>query len=394
MRPAFEHPYAITMWDFSWLERRWPGAGYEDWDRALEELTDRGYDAVRIDAYPHLIAEDGQREWELLPQWNQMSWGAQSIIRVRVLPALLDFIRAAARAGVSVALSTWFREDRDNVRVGIRSPRDMARIWIETLRAIDAAGLIEHILYVDLCNEFPMAVWAPFMYTEQWMRNIARSNLPKDATLESLRPAPIPRTSPALATWMAEAIAIVREEFPDIDYTFSSSAEVSTWREQDVAAFDVLEPHIWMAGNDHSDYYENVGYDFEAFDPAGFDNVVARGRVEYERDRERYDATLFRTIDEAAEWARASRKGLYTTECWALIDYKDWPGLEWDWMLDLNARAVEYVVTTGRWVGISTSNFCGPQFAGMWREIDWHRRLTGLIRSAPVDIDLHRGVVR
>lgn len=23
---------AITMWDFSWLERRWPGAGYEDWD--------------------------------------------------------------------------------------------------------------------------------------------------------------------------------------------------------------------------------------------------------------------------------------------------------------------------------------------------------------------------
>ena len=25
-------PRAITMWDFSWLERRWPGAGYEDWD--------------------------------------------------------------------------------------------------------------------------------------------------------------------------------------------------------------------------------------------------------------------------------------------------------------------------------------------------------------------------
>ncbi|MBN1791595.1 MAG: cellulase, partial [Bacteroidales bacterium] len=24
-------PRAITMWDFSWLERRWPGAGYEDW---------------------------------------------------------------------------------------------------------------------------------------------------------------------------------------------------------------------------------------------------------------------------------------------------------------------------------------------------------------------------
>jgi len=46
------------MWDFSWLERRWPGAGYEDWDKVLDELAERGYNAVRIDAYPHLIAEN------------------------------------------------------------------------------------------------------------------------------------------------------------------------------------------------------------------------------------------------------------------------------------------------------------------------------------------------
>ena len=41
-----KRPLAITMWDFSWLERRWPGAGYEDWDQALDELKARGYDAV------------------------------------------------------------------------------------------------------------------------------------------------------------------------------------------------------------------------------------------------------------------------------------------------------------------------------------------------------------
>jgi len=50
-----KRPLAITMWDFSWLERRWPGAGYEDTALALDELKARGYDAVRIDAYPHLI---------------------------------------------------------------------------------------------------------------------------------------------------------------------------------------------------------------------------------------------------------------------------------------------------------------------------------------------------
>ena len=55
------HPLALTMWDFSWLERRWPGAGYEDWDLALDELKARGYDGVRIDAYPHLIHADAGR---------------------------------------------------------------------------------------------------------------------------------------------------------------------------------------------------------------------------------------------------------------------------------------------------------------------------------------------
>jgi hypothetical protein len=45
---AIKHPRAITMLEFSWIERRWAGAGYEDWDRALDELKERGYNAVRI----------------------------------------------------------------------------------------------------------------------------------------------------------------------------------------------------------------------------------------------------------------------------------------------------------------------------------------------------------
>ena len=58
-------PLAIAMWDFSWLERRFPGGGFEDWDRALDELQERGYVAVRIVACPHLIATDPQARWSL-----------------------------------------------------------------------------------------------------------------------------------------------------------------------------------------------------------------------------------------------------------------------------------------------------------------------------------------
>ena len=53
-----EQPVAIAMWYVSWLWRRYPGGGFEDWDRALDELEERGYNAVRIDAFPHLVARD------------------------------------------------------------------------------------------------------------------------------------------------------------------------------------------------------------------------------------------------------------------------------------------------------------------------------------------------
>ena len=86
-----KHPRAITMWEFSWIERRWTGAGYEDWDKALDELKERGYNAVRIDPFPHLLATDARRTWTLLPEWNTQVWGSPDVNRIVLMPALTDF---------------------------------------------------------------------------------------------------------------------------------------------------------------------------------------------------------------------------------------------------------------------------------------------------------------
>ena len=355
------------MWDFSWLERRWPGAGYEDWDRALAELVERGYDTVRIDAYPHLVARDGEKPWRLLPVWNQQAWGAQSAITVQVLPQLTDFIRRAAHHGVEVALSSWFRQDVDDVRMGLLTPADLAQAWIATLDVLDSAGVLGSIAYVDLANEFPHPLWAPFIYGTDWGTGFTVDH-------------------PRIEAWITESVGLVRTAYPDLAYTYSFTGKVQDMARADVRALDVLEPHLWMAGA--SDFYERVGYAYERFSPVGYDNLVQRGRDTYLADQDRYDSAIFDQIDQAAEWSRSTGKPLVTTECWSVVDYKDWPGLDWDWVMNLNRRAVERAAATGRWTGLATSNFCGPQFAGVWRDVAYHRGLTDLIHAATVDADL------
>jgi sugar-binding cellulase-like protein len=362
-------PRAITMWDFSWLERRWPGAGYEDWDQALDELVARGYDAVRIDAYPHLVAAGAERPWELLPVWTQQTWGAPAPITVRVMPSLLDFMSKARDRGVRVALSTWFRRDRDDVRMRLTTSAALADVWAETLDAVAAAGLMDTVLYVDLCNEFPLAIWAPFFAGSE------------DATFTS-------RTTRAVADYMQAAAVRLRARHPGVPVTFSNTGEMDRWREQDVTGLDLLEPHLWMADDDLTDYYSKVGYAFERYEPRGYDNMIANAERVYREGRAGYDAAIVENIDRCAAWSRATGLPLVTTECWAVIDYKDWPGLDWGWVLELNTHAVRHAAATGRWVALATSNFCGPQFHGVWREVGLHLELTELIKGAPIDDDL------
>jgi hypothetical protein len=62
-------------------------------------------------------------------------------------------------------------------------------MWVETLRHIEGAGLLDQILFVDLCNEFPLPVWAPWLYVERLARDALRGRLSMDVSLaEVMRP--------------------------------------------------------------------------------------------------------------------------------------------------------------------------------------------------------------
>jgi len=360
----------IAMWDFSWLERRWPGAGYEDWDRALDELAERGYGAVRIDPYPHLLAAGPERTWTLEPAWTTNDWGSPGIIDIVVLPHLIEFIAKCRARRIKVALSTWFREDTAGVRRGL-SAKAHVDGWLRTLDLLKQARLLDAILYVDLCNEWPLDVWAPWFETGRnngdWYQ-------------------------PASLAYMRDAIATVRSAHPELPLLFSFCNEnTEAYGAHDLGFFDLFEHHLWMSQQNGNEFYKQVGYNYERFDLKGYRNLALNAEPAYRARPDYWTGLLRRRVAALAEAAVKGGKPLITTECWALVDYKDWPKLDWAWIKDLCRVGVETASSSGRWLAIATSNFCGPQFRGMWRDVRWHQEMTRMIRAGAIAADLRRG---
>ena len=350
------------MWDFSWLERRTPGGGYGNWGQALDELAERGYNAVRIDAYPHLIAR-GLPRAELEPVWSVHEWGSTTPIEVAPMPALVEFIAQCGQRDIQVGLSTWFRKDRDDSRMRIKSPGEHAEIWLQTIAPLRAAGVMDHVCYVDLCNEFPGELWAPFF-----------DNRP-DSSWNGM-------TDKSLA-WMEAAVQAFRAQAADVPVTVSVVGFDAKVRER-WSFMDFLELHIWMTQS--SDFIERIGGNYNNFDYSGYEAIAAKAGPTFRGEQAHWEMKLRERILGWADIARACRRPLVTTECWAIVNYRDLPGLDWGWVKELCAYGVEEALRTGCWAGVATSNFCGPQFAGMWNDVAWHQRLTGKIRTAEVTL--------
>lgn len=113
---------------------------------------------------------------------------------------------------------------------------------IDTLRLIANAGLMDTILYVDLCNEFPGDFWSPYFRNDPpWM---TWSCWHTDAAMD----------------YMRTAIALVRQEYPDLPYCFSFDGEnTHFYRERDLSFFDLAEHHIWMTKLNKQQFYREVG---------------------------------------------------------------------------------------------------------------------------------------
>lgn len=382
-------PSALTMWEFSWLVRRTaPEAEYADWDRVLDELAALGYDTIRLDAFPHLLAAGANGEtverFTILPQSELFFWGNHEPVEVAPKAGLIEFLGKMRDRGMKAGLSTWFNDDTTHRADDVVTPEDYARIWRETLDILAEADLLDVVSWVDLCNEFPLGKWArgayryifddepdnPFSALNQW---------------DDEQKARVQR-------YFDEAIPALRAAYPDLRYTFSF-AGFSAWPNLeglDVSEFDLAEVHIWLS--DDLNFQLQSGQTNLLLETEGsLDAHVERAPGVYFDQREHWLEILRTNISGWVEWADAQRLPLVTSESWGPINYSDVAPLddheEWAWVKDVCAEGVRMASEYG-FEGICTSNFCQPQFPGMWSDAEWHQRLTELIHGGELRRDL------
>jgi len=379
---GIDSPLAIAMWDFSWLQRHYPTDSFSDWPGILDQLVDRGYNAVRIDAFPLLVAADGEGKVEdsfHYPRnnWSPAMWGNQFTTTTHPRSGLIEFLKLCEARDVAVGLSTWFFPAANRSVEHVAGVEDFVRVWDETLQLLADNDCMRNVVYVDLLNEYPL------FHGFKWLTNELEKRADKD------RPEDAERwfNDEQIAFYNGfadETIKALAEKWPGLDFMYClPKTSTVPWQDVDLSRFAALDMHVWFV---HSDFGARSGY-FETFH--GLSNkpndlAFAAGGEKINRmwaeEKERLTEWMENEIAQAAAAAHAHGIPVGNTEGWGPINWIDHPGLDWT----MTKEAGEICAHLGAKYGYAfncTSNYTHPHFRGIWDDVDWHRRLTSIIKA-------------
>jgi hypothetical protein len=377
-------PLALAMWDFSWLTRRDGDENeYADVDAILDAFVERGYNCIRLDAFPHLIAADQQgniqSDFLIPPQKPYFMWGNHSEVSINPRRDLIHFMHACRDRKIRLGLSTWLQPDTTRRDQLVSTPQDMARVWIETLEWINNHGLLDIVEWVDMCNEFPIELWAE--KAAEYINESLTNNV------SQLNPSILPYTKPQanqVSDYMNETITLMKQAFPTQRYCFSFAAgHANNYCHFDFSTFDCFEPHIWLNQNKTFMFASGLlGTLLEI--PEATEVIYPIAENLYYNARKNWLGWLDNAIESWAALANRYQIPLYTSESWGPINYQDLPDAcddkEWDWVFDVCEAGANMAKARG-WTGICSSNFCQPHHKGFYDNIEWHQLVTGMIRA-------------
>ena len=373
-------PRRVTnaMWDFSWLTQHYPGGAFADFNRAADALLERGFNTVRIDAFPLVVgALKSEDERVTVPGNPLANWGMSDRDRDHALTReLVEFMRAMKRRGVSVILSSWGQDCKEYPNRKQALAKDRARFrqsWERTLDILGQHDALDPVLYVDLDQEFPY--FSPFQDELNALANQpASARSVESAMAEAGQPrlAWKPAQMDYVRRLFTEMLPSFQSRYPRLRFTYSLTSFFKEVRSLGLPLFDVLELHHWI----HSPRFDNR---------TGFNQLTKdRGERDYKDYARRVAATLDTVgpmlVQEmrnqlafARAWSEEAAAPVVTTEAWGPWWHMDHPDLDWGWLRDWCEQCMTLAAEHKLW-GVTPWNYSHPYWKN-WSDVAWYRKV-------------------
>jgi hypothetical protein len=385
-------PVAIAMWDFSWLLRHYPTGEFENWDVVLDGLVKRGYNAIRFDVFPALVAPDSEGrviEEHAFPKadWKPVMWGGQYSTTIRPRRALKEFIPRCLDRGLLLVPATWFFGSGVERVEGVDG---FIRVWDHTLGFLKENGLLHNIYYVDLLNE------SPLFHGFSWLsRHMDKSQKEQEAKASpdgvhewKAKPGEYndEASRAAYTDFANEVLTRMQAKWPELDFLFSLTYNGSAdWRVMAPTPIAALDVHYWFVMNpllpDQAGYWENIhGL---ADNDLQFPKVQSALLKNWTTHKSKLVEWMDQNMAEVANLGQRYQKPVGNTEGWGTINWLDHPALTWDIIKESGEICARLGARHGYRFNCS-SNFTHPQFPRLWDDVAWHKKVTAIIRSASV----------
>ncbi len=383
-------PLAIAMWDFSWILRHHRYGEFENWNKMLNELAERGYNAIRLDVMPQYIAADTDgkitEEFRSVKKdWSPAKWGNDYTMSFRPREALLEFLPLCNNYGFRIALSSWFINHNTGARGIFFEEGGALRAWTETLAFLQQYNLLnDNIIYIDLLNEYPKYHGYDWFKKEmnargnvdQFKLNNPNAFVPDNFEMN---------TSGGYNALQQkfyhdfgnELIQKLKQRFPG--YLYQMSVTYTTPLDSiDVSQFGTLDYHLWFtAAADIPNWRTLGGIDQSKDNRPAFAELLKF----WQEKKPEMTQWMDKAITAVSNKASANNITCGNTEGWGPVGWLDHPELNWNWVKEAGDICVDLARKHNNYKYICSSNFTHPQFKGMWEDVKWHKRITAKIKA-------------
>jgi len=382
-------PFAINMWDYTWLLRSYKGGSMENWDKILDELQERGYNALRLDCFPQFIAKgkNGEIHEDIyFPKnsWHVALWGNEFSVTLNPRKAVPIFFKKCKDRNIKIGLSSWFLNHGTKLTQHFAGEDGLVRAWNETLEFLSERDLLSNVIYVDLLNEYPL--WHGYTWLhkklEENKEHKAQNVSGKGYDFLNKNGRRFNNSQVQLYNnFIKNVIVKLKANWPQLKFMASQTNTLNTpWQDLDVKSFEVLDIHLWMIYN--KKFSETTGY-FEKIHSLRNDREFKIAHQNMMRYWQKHKQNLYNWMDaqilKRKTLADKMNVPLGNTEGWGAVMWMDHPNLSWDFIKQCGIIGAEL----GKKHNFSfncTSNFNHPHFK-LWNDIEWHKKVTSIIKD-------------